>query len=1593
MTQPRKILWISMLVVPVVCSVAPFARGQSVYVSSPSSNSVVLIDGSTDTATAAVSLAPPPAPGKNANPIGVAITPDTKFLYVVDESCGGLDIPGSVSVIDTATFLVVATIPVEHCPQEVVISPDGSRAYVTNRFSPGKNAPSLSVIDTSTKTVIADLGLPADPFFHSTRYTPSGLAITPDGKKLYIGLETAVSVLDSSTNTIIGTIGPDFEPPLKGCGVVDQLAVTPDGAQLYVAACQNLFVFNTSNNAAVFSLPPSLICTVAGLAIAPDGKHAYVADSECGSVFVIDTATHAQTSFSIGNNPGDTPNFMAVGPDSSRLYITTGNGTVAAVSTATNTVIARTGPLGANRITLAPTGLILTKSASPMGAVHLGDQITYTLRIHNGGPNADTNVVVTDALPAGVQFVSSSITNGSCSGTVTVVCTVPILANRATATATIVVTTVGAGSVTNSATVSGDQPDPFPLETMASAVNDVRTHANLQVNKTASPANLATPGSTLTYQLSVVNNGPDPAFGVTLTDNLPLGLTISSITPSQGSCQGAVVCNLGRLNSGASATVTIVVVPQANVQPSEQISNTATVAGTDNDDPNPSTNSSTVVVTCPYCLLVKSWRDLFHDWEAKNCPAGVPVQNINVAYIFAQYADLMSSLTAQNLADRVEYIEDYYFQQSMCTVVFHSYKVNGPLQGWIMLPQSRAQYDQISPDPANNFVQAATIWKDAFVTAAAVDPNFLLQQQLGNFDAVVVVEADSPQEGIKSIRSRAFFTNPLAKNPGVLALAGGTVGLMLGIGGPAVAPLLGPAAPAIDAALTAAGPGGVDLAFLADTLFRQGSVITNDTSSTETWAHELGHALFDFWDYYGSAEALTHGNILDWDLMSNPHSRIDWTFNSLPGIGPPSPVTTYNRAIRGWVQYQDLQPSDLGEYLVDPLSKGFAVSPIRYKPPRGQTDWFIIEHRQPPDSVPPSPDQNANAVLISSISAPGGLVIVTASGHGLAPNQGFCITGSSVASDNVCGVVSASPNPTTDTFAFNASGVGDCVGSCGVVMASALAGDGAPDGVVIYRKREIRTTLGVPTRIPLCAVGSIHGFAQWVLSGVIGDEFGSCLEVVQNRSLPGPNDPSTVDLNCSGDPSPCFTLLPGTSYADDDAGVVFSARKDANGRMFVTISDTPHSRTLVTMEASGDLSLAPVAGGLIGDEDPALPVDLHVYADDGSHMGWNASAQRFETGIAQGRSSGPRSGFQWISFPDNVAASYSVDASEAIKNAQQLGTPSLNVTATVTILHYDANANLTTLVQPVEISLDANHTSSAPVAIPVVGDTIPPVTSAVASPAPNAAGWNNSNVTLTLNSTDNEPGGSGVKQITYSATGAQTISTTVVSGASASLTISVEGTTTITFYGTDNAGNVESPKTLTVMLDKTPPSITSVRTPPPNANGWNNTSVTVSFQCSDALSGLAAGSPPAPTTLSSEGAGQSVSGTCTDVAGNAASATVSNINIDKTAPTVACSAIPSILWPPNNKLVPISTSVTVSDALSGSGGFTLVSVTSNEPDSRQGDIQGFVTGTASTTGFLRAQRLGSGTGRVYTLTYSGADGAGNTALCTTTVLVPHDQGN
>ncbi len=104
------------------------------------------------------------------------------------------------------------------------------------------------------------------------------------------------------------------------------------------------------------------------------------------------------------------------------------------------------------------------------------------------------------------------------------------------------------------------------------------------------------------------------------------------------------------------------------------------------------------------------------------------------------------------------------------------------------------------------------------------------------------------------------------------------------------------------------------------------------------------------------------------------------------------------------------------------------------------------------------------------------------------------------------------------------------------------------------------------------------------------------------------------------------------------------------------------------------------------------------------------------------------------------------------------------------------------------------------------------------------------------------------------------------------------------------------------------------------------------------------------------------------------------------SPTVAVEASPHALWPPNNKMVTIQASVDASDGSS----IELVSITSNEPGGAA-DITGAMFGTDDRTFQLRAQRLGGGNGRIYTITYR-ATNAGGSTTATTTVVVPHDQG-
>jgi hypothetical protein len=100
-----------------------------------------------------------------------------------------------------------------------------------------------------------------------------------------------------------------------------------------------------------------------------------------------------------------------------------------------------------------------------------------------------------------------------------------------------------------------------------------------------------------------------------------------------------------------------------------------------------------------------------------------------------------------------------------------------------------------------------------------------------------------------------------------------------------------------------------------------------------------------------------------------------------------------------------------------------------------------------------------------------------------------------------------------------------------------------------------------------------------------------------------------------------------------------------------------------------------------------------------------------------------------------------------------------------------------------------------------------PVTSANLSPGPNSYGWNNTSVTVYLNATENP--GSGVEQIQFSLSGAENHGMQTVAGNTASVTISAQGITTLTYFATDNVGNVEVAQSLTIQIDETSPVVTA----------------------------------------------------------------------------------------------------------------------------------------------------------------------------------------
>ena len=205
-------------------------------------------------------------------------------------------------------------------------------------------------------------------------------------------------------------------------------------------------------------------------------------------------------------------------------------------------------------------------------------------------------------------------------------------------------------------------------------------------------------------------------------------------------------------------------------------------------------------------------------------------------------------------------------------------------------------------------------------------------------------------------------------------------------------------------------------------------------------------------------------------------------------------------------------------------------------------------------------------------------------------------------------------------------------------------------------------------------------------------------------------------------------------------------------------------------------------------------------------------------------------------------------------------------------------------------SVTTDGTRSALLTVAI--DTTDPVVTAETTPAPGPGGWRNSAVTVGFTCHD---------------------ATSGVASCSSDVTLTGDGANqSVTGTATDRVGHSTTITVGDIDIDSTGPVVTATVVPVAGANGWLR-AATVHFDCGDALSGVA--SCPQDVTVP-EGADRVVTGTASDVAGNSSSVTVSNLDVDPTAPVISFVATPT----PNGagwNRGDVSVDVVCTDATSG----------------------------------------------------------------------------
>jgi len=330
---------------------ATFAQVNA-YVATQGNGSISVLDTSTNTVTATI-------PGLGF-PRALTLSPDSHFVYATTSN--------GMAKIDTATNTITGTVMTGNIPIGIAVTSDGATAYVANNASA-----TISVVDTATMTVTMTLSI-----------FSSAIAITPDRTSVWVGSNIlsppfpgVIFVIDTATNTFTNF------PIGHGSSSPNSIAFTPDGAFAYLPFFSTFVsVFDTATQTEVATVPSGPLSNFA--AVSPDGAFTYVTNFQGNSVSVIDTTTNSVVAtVPVGVHPRE----VAFTPDGAFAYVTNNDGsTLSVIDTVTQTVVS-TLPIA------RPWGIVIGRLPN-VAPVLASDNASVTV---NEGQTAANTGTVTDA--------------------------------------------------------------------------------------------------------------------------------------------------------------------------------------------------------------------------------------------------------------------------------------------------------------------------------------------------------------------------------------------------------------------------------------------------------------------------------------------------------------------------------------------------------------------------------------------------------------------------------------------------------------------------------------------------------------------------------------------------------------------------------------------------------------------------------------------------------------------------------------------------------------------------------------------------------------------------------------------------------------------------------------------------------------------------------------------------------------------------------------------------------------------------------------------------------------------------------------------